>query len=264
MGENSDPAASAEMVERFGVITLNRSQRLNCLSRELVEAVLAGMDGLLAQGARALILRATPGAKVWSAGHDIGEISLDGADPVAWNVPFEVLLRRVRDCPAPVIGLIEGSVWGGACDLAVSLDMLVGAPSASFAITPAKLGLPYNAAGLSHFLGVLPLHIAKEMLYTAQPLSAQDAHRLGLLNRLVEPARLEESAFDLARLVASRAPLAVRVLKAEMRNLTRGPALTPDDFEDLAALRQEAFRGEDFKEGVTAFFEKRPPRFQGR
>lgn len=260
---DANPAATGQIVEQFGVITMNRAARLNCLSRELVEAVLAALDELAAAGARAVILRAQPGAKVWSAGHDIQEIPLDGSDPVSWNVPFEVLLRRVRDFPVPVIGLIEGSVWGGACDLAVSLDMLVGAPTASFAITPAKLGLPYNAAGLTHFLGVLPLHVAKEMLYTAQPLSAEDAHRLGLLNRLVPAAELEAAAYDLARQVASRAPLAIGVLKAEMRNLTRGPALAAEDFEDVQALRQEAFRSHDFQEGIAAFFQKRDPVFRG-
>ncbi|MFH1060227.1 MAG: methylmalonyl-CoA decarboxylase [Pseudomonadota bacterium] len=260
---DANPAAFGQMVEQFGVITMNRSQRLNCLSRELVDAVLATLDELAAAGARAVILRAQRGAKVWSAGHDIQEIPLDGSDPVSWNVPFEVLLRRVRDYPAPVIGLIEGSVWGGACDLAVSLDMLVGAPTASFAITPAKLGLPYNAAGLTHFLGVLPLHVAKEMLYTSQPLSAEDAYRLGLLNRLVPAEELEAAAYGLARDVAARAPLAIRVLKAEMRNLTRGPALAAEDFEDVQSLRQEAFRSQDFQEGIAAFFQKRGPVFKG-
>ncbi|MFZ5587094.1 MAG: methylmalonyl-CoA decarboxylase [Thermodesulfobacteriota bacterium] len=264
MDPNPSPAVLCQMVEQFGVITMNRRERLNCLSRELVQAILAALDELSAAQARAVILRAQPGVKVWSAGHDIQEIPLDGTDPVSWNVPFEVLLRRVRDYPTPVIGLIEGGVWGGACDLAVSLDMLVGAPSASFAITPAKLGLPYNAAGLTHFLGVLPLHIAKEMLYTAQPLSAADAYRLGLLNRLAPAEQLEETAFALARDIATHAPLAIRVLKAEMRNLTRGPALAPEDFEDVQALRQEAFRSRDFQEGIAAFFQKRPPVFQGK
>lgn len=264
MDANPSPAVFCQMVEQFGVITMNRPRRLNCLSRELVQAILAGLDELNAAEARAVILRAQPEAKVWSAGHDIQEIPLDGTDPVSWNVPFEVLLRRMRDYPVPVIGLIEGSVWGGACDLAVSLDLLVGAPSASFAITPAKLGLPYNAAGLTHFLGVLPLHVAKEMLYTAQPLTAEDAHRLGLLNRLVPAAQLEDAAYGLARDIATRAPLAIRVLKAEMRNLTRGPALAPEDFEDVQALRQDAFRSRDFREGIEAFFQKRPPVFRGR
>jgi len=68
--------------------------------------------------------------------------------------------------------MIEGSVWGGACDLAMTCDQLVGANSATFAITPVKIGLPYNAAGLTHFLGVLPLHIVKAMLLTAEPISA--------------------------------------------------------------------------------------------
>lgn len=113
MDPNPSPAVLCQMVERFGVITMNRRERLNCLSRELVQAILAALDELSAAQARAVILRAQPGVKVWSAGHDIQEIPLDGTDPVSWNVPFEVLLRRVRDYPTPVIGLIEGGVWGG-------------------------------------------------------------------------------------------------------------------------------------------------------
>ena len=202
--------------------------------------------------------------KVWSAGHDIKEIPTDGSDPISWNVPFEILLRRVREFPVPVIGMIEGSVWGGACDLAATMDMLVGTPSASFAITPARLGLPYNAAGLVHFLGVLPLHIVKEMLFTAQPLLAEDASRLGLLNRLAPPEELEAAAFGLARDVASRAPLAIRVLKAELRNLSRGPALAAEDLENIQTMRQQAYRSEDFREGIAAFLNRRAPAFQSR
>ena len=264
MDHTQTALVTVEARDQVGVLTMNQPQRLNCLGRDLVEALLAGLDKLLQGGNRAVVLRAPAGAKVWSAGHDIKEVPLDGQDPVSWNVPFERLLRRVRRFPVPIIGLIEGSVWGGACDLAMTLDMLVAAPSASFAITPAKLGLPYNTAGLGHFLGVLPLHIVKEMVFTGRPLDARDAWRLGLVNRLVEADQLEAAAMGLAREVAQRAPLAIQVLKAELNNLTRGPAQSAEEFERVQELRQLAFRSQDFREGVRAFFDKRPPRFWGR
>jgi methylmalonyl-CoA decarboxylase len=189
------------------------------------------------------------------------EIPLDGQDPLTWNVPFEQLLHRVRSFPVPIIGMIEGSVWGGACDLAMTCDLLVGTHSTTFAITPAKIGLSYNAAGLTHFLGVLPLHIVKEMLFSAQPLSAEDGFRLGLLNRLVESDQLEATTVQMAADIAARAPKIVRLLKAELRKLTAGPALSPDDFEEIQSLRRDGYTSKDLREGVTAFFEKRMPLF---
>ncbi len=258
------PLVTTERVEDFGVITFHDPRRRNCLSRQLLEGLLAGLARLAEQEARAVILRARPGAAVWSAGHDLRELPLDGRDPVAWDAPLERLLAAVRAHPVPVIGAIEGSVWGGACDLAMTLDLLVGTPTASFALTPARLGMPYNPAGLCHFLGVLPLHVVKEMIFTADPLPAEDALRYGLLNRLVEPERLTATACDLARRIAGRAPLAIRVFKAAMASLTSGPALTPATFERLQALRQEALGSRDFREGVVAFLTKRPPHFTGR
>lgn len=263
MGENEGPLVDVQMLSGFGVITLDDGGRLNCLSRSLVAAVLDGLTDLLAGGARAVVLRARPGVKVWSAGHYLKEVPTDGSDPITWNVPFEKLLRRVRECPVPVLGMIEGGVWGGACDLAMAMDILVGCPGASFAITPAKLGLPYNTSGLAHFLGVVPLHVLKEMLFTGRPLSAEDAYRLGVLNRLVPAADLEQATFGLAAEIASRAPLAVRVLKEELRRLTVGAGLSADEFEQIQSLRDTAFHSEDFREGLRAFFEKRPPNFTG-
>jgi methylmalonyl-CoA decarboxylase len=182
---------------------------------------------------------------------------------VNWNVPFERLLHRVRNFSMPIIGMIEGSVWGGACDLAMTCDILVGTFSSTFAITPAKLGLSYNTAGVNHFLGVLPVHIVKEMLFTARPLSAEDAYRLGLLNRLVPPEDLESAAMKIAEDIACKAPLAVCVLKKEMQRLTAGPGISPDDFEEIQGLRRVAYRSNDFQEGIKSFFEKRNPVFSG-
>lgn len=218
-----------------------------------MQGLLNTFDEFERQNVRAAIIRAYPGARIWSAGHDLRAIHPDGSDPLPFDEPFEQVLHRIAAFPAPVIGMIEGSVWGGACDLAMTCDILVGTPSASFAITPAKIGIAYNSAGINHFIGVLPSHIIKEMLLTGE----------GLLNRLVAAEELEETTMEIARTIASRAPLVVRLLKLEMRKLSAGRILSPDEFEELQGLRRRTYRSKDFQEGLQAFFEKRPPAFTG-
>jgi methylmalonyl-CoA decarboxylase len=261
-GEAS-PLLAAQIKEDIGIAVLNDPPKANCLSSTLLQGLLQAFDHFEAQKVRVVIIRAYPGAKIWSAGHDLREIHPDGSDPLPYDDPLEQVLHRVIAYPVPVIGMIEGSVWGGACDLAMTCDILVGTPTASFAITPAKIGIAYNTAGLNHFVGVLPTHIIKEMLFTGEPISAQRAHNLGLLNNLVEADRLEETTMTMARTIANRAPLVVHLLKKEMRRLTAGRAMSADEFEELQGLRRRTYRSKDFKEGMQAFFEKRPPAFTG-
>lgn len=260
---NAPDLVSTEIKDNIGTAVINDPPKANCLSSELLRGLLRAFDAFEQQNVRVVIIRAYPGAKIWSAGHDLREIHPDGSDPLPYDEPFEQVLHRVVAFPSPVIGMIEGSVWGGACDLAMTCDILVGTPTASFAITPAKIGIAYNPAGLNHFIGVMPTHIVKEMLFTGNPISAQDAYRLGLLNRLVEADKLEETTLEISRTIAARAPLVVRLLKKEMRRLTAGKGLTSDEFEELQSLRRQTYRSKDFQEGIRAFFEKRPPAFTG-
>ena len=132
-----------------------------------------------------VIIRAAKGAKVWSAGLDITELPQPGVDPLSYGDPLEKMLREVERFPAPVIAMIEGSVWGGACDLAFVCDIIIGAPNVTFAITPAKIGVPYNSSGIMHFINVVGMHIAKEMFFTAQPVDAERALQIGIMNHLV-------------------------------------------------------------------------------
>ena len=130
-----------ELESGVGTITLNNPARRNCICEKLVGELVSALDGLEADGARVVVLRAQPGTKVWSAGHDIHELPVHGRDPLDYEDSLETLLRKVQVFPCPIVVLVEGGV-GGACDLIISCDIVVCAEGSTFAITPAKLGLP--------------------------------------------------------------------------------------------------------------------------
>jgi methylmalonyl-CoA decarboxylase len=252
------------MADRIGILRMNRPEKRNALNGELMRAMTEGFDALADADARAIILRAAPGIKVWSAGHDIDEIPEPRRDPLGYFDALETLLRKVQDCPVPVIAMVEGSVWGGACDLCAACDMIVAARGSSFAMTPAKIGIPYNASGLVHFTNLLGVNKAKEMFFTAQPVSVEDAWNNGLVNHVVAAEELEPFTMNLAGTIAANAPLAVRAIKAEFRLLSRGHSIDAETAEQLQALRRRVYDSADYAEGLRAFKEKRAPRFEGR
>jgi methylmalonyl-CoA decarboxylase len=246
----------------IGIISLDHDERRNALSAKMVEEILAALAALQAGSARVVILRAAPGAKVWSAGHDISELPI-GTDPLLYSDPLERLLFGIKTCVCPTIAMVHGGVWGGATDLALSCDMIIGDETCSFAITPANIGLAYNISGLLSFMRRLPLNLVKEMFFTAAPLPAAQALAGGILNHLVPSAELESFTLDFARLIASKAPMAVAAIKEQLRLLTKAHPLSPESYERIQDLRQKVHQSADYKEGITAFLEKRKPVFQG-
>lgn len=251
------------IAENIGTITLAYQSKRNALSEALITEVSAALREFQAQSVRAAILRAEPGAKVWSAGHSVNELPKGGHDPLGWQDPLRMLIRDIEAFSAPVIAMVEGGVWGGACELVFACDMIIATPNATFAATPAKLGVPYNASGLLTFLNATTPHIAKELLFTGQPMSAARLERQGIINHLVEAEQIEAFSREMARGIALNSPLAISVMKEQLRILSAAQPLSPNDFERIQGLRRVVYSSRDYSEGIRAFTEKRKPVYLG-
>jgi methylmalonyl-CoA decarboxylase len=247
--------------DNIGVIAFDNYAKRNALSAVLIEETLATLERFKASGVRVVILRTAENENVWSAGHSVDELPKADVDPLPYSDPLEQLLRGVKAFPAPIIAMVHGSVWGGACDLIMACDIVIGDETCSFAITPAKLGLPYNSAGILNFMSRLPLSIVKEMFFTADPIGAERAERVGIINMLVPAAELEDHAMAMAKTIAVRSPAAIAGFKEMMRILSEAVAINPNTYEYIQGLRRNVYFGPDYHEGVSAFLEKRPAKF---
>ncbi|MEP9380142.1 methylmalonyl-CoA decarboxylase [Aquabacter sp. CN5-332] len=264
MSENPASEMVSVAVEgRIATLALNNSAKRNALSKVLLDALIAALDSLKARDVRVVILRASADAKVWSVGHDIRELPHGHEDPLGYADPLERALRAIRGFPTPVIAMVHGTVWGGAVDLVLSCDMIVADETASFATTPVNLGLPYNTTGLLHFIGRLPMNLIKEMFFTAMPLKAEDAARWHIVNHLVPSVELESFTWALAEGIATKAPLAVTVIKEQLRVLSDYQPIAAQVFERIQDMRRKVYDSADFQEGINAFLEKRKPEFRG-
>ena len=251
------------VAESIGTLTLNYSIKRNTLSEALIGEMSHALTELEKDGIRVLILRAYPGAKVWSAGHNVQELPMGGHDPLGWKDPLRQIIREIECFPTPVIALIEGSVWGGACELVFACDLIVATPDATFAATPAKLGVPYNASGLLTFMNAATPQIAKEMLFTGRPIAAARLERQGIVNHVLPKEEIESFVHALAQDIRHNSPLSIAVMKEQMRILNGAHSLSPSDFERMQGLRRVVYNSDDYREGIRAFKEKRRPLFRG-
>jgi len=247
--------------DKVGTLALDNFARRNALGAATVRELTDALRAFEEQGVRAVVLRAAERTEVWSAGHDIDELPVRGVDPLPFADPLEELLRSVRGYPGAVIAMVHGTVWGGACDLVLNCDLVVGDETAAFAVTPARLGLPYSASGIQYFLARLPLNVVNELFMTADLVPAERAYAVGIMNRLVGRDELHDTAYGLARKVRSRSGDAVRAYKLQATTFVRAVALSAQDSQWINQLRHDVYSGDDYTEGIAAFREKRPPDF---
>ncbi len=251
--------------DKIGIICFTRREKRNALDRQMIWQILASMRELEKSGVRVLIFRAEKEAQVWSAGYDMEDLPDDQTLLTGvYSSPFDSLIRAISLFPGPVAAMINGSVWGGACEIVLGCDVAIGSKNCSLAVTPAKVGVPYSTQGVARFLKRLPLNVVKEMFFTGRPIDAATAQKFQILNHVVEGDQLEPVTLEMAHIMSLNAPLVIRAVKEQTRVLSDSVSLSPEAFEYLEDLRRQALESEDFKEGRLAFRERRRPVFWGK
>ncbi len=250
--------------DNIGILTLDNDRKSNSLNLQMLDEIVECMDGFKEKGVRVVIIRSNEGAKVWCAGLRIDQLPEPGKDPVPFEYSLEKALQSVESFPGAVIAMIEGSVWGGGCELAFACDILIGSPQSTFAITPAKIGAPYNPNQVNRVLQRVGSNIAMQMFFTAETIGAKRAQELGILNHIAGTDELEDFTMAIARKITGNAPLSISLIKSQIHQLAYKTVeqLTNDKMSRSAI--EKVYRSKDFEEGKRAFIEKRKPEFKGK
>ncbi len=245
--------ALAVGADGVATITLRRPQHLNRLHREDLRALLAHFESLAADPApRALVI--TGQGRAFCAGFHLGE--LDGADDPRL---FETMVDALEALPLPTIARLNGSVYGGATDLALACDFRIGVTGMELRMPAARLGLHYYPNGLRRYVSRLGVAAAKRLFLLAEAVDVDELQRIGYLDQVVAPDALDASVDRIVHALAANAPLAVRGMKRSLDEIARGTV-------DLHALRERVAAcatSHDLREGLAAFAERRAPHFTG-
>lgn len=243
------------------VITINRPDARNAVNGEVANGIEAALDKLEANDDLWLGVLTHEGS-VFCAGADLKVInSGDPAEMTTAKGGFAGIVLRERT--KPIIAAVDGPAFAGGCEILLACDMIVASEQASFAVPEVKRSLIAAAGAVFRLPRLLPINIAQELLLTGDPIDAQRAHQLGMVNRLAENGGALAGALALADQISANAPLAVK----ETRRLMFDLADTDDDKGAMDTCT-EAMMGlvgtEDFSEGLTAFLEKRDPEWKAR
>jgi enoyl-CoA hydratase/carnithine racemase len=253
----------AEAVARF---TLNNPDKLNPLSHPVLDS-LAETLPLLDHGIDVRCVLITGAGRAFSAGYDIGAIPDESFERDAEALvahPFTAAMDAISAHPYPVLAAINGHCLGGGLELAVRCDLRLCAAEAKLGMPPAKLGLIYGHTGLERFIDCIGVPRTKELFLTGEVLDGERAESIGLVNEVRPAAEIDARSLALASAIAANAPLSLRGNKHAIETLTQFPRLSPKQVDELVALRESCFASEDFREGIRAFSEKRPPEWKGR
>jgi enoyl-CoA hydratase/carnithine racemase len=253
----------AEAVVR---IVISNPERRNALDHEILDA-LAETLPRLDRGIETRCVLITGAPPAFSAGYDIVAIPSETFERDAEALvahPFHAAMEAIAKHPWPTVAAINGHCLGGGLELAITCDLRICVDGAKLGMPPAKLGLVYGHTGLRRFLDTVGLARTKELFLTGRNFEARRAEQIGLVHEVVDDERFADAAVGLAAEIAANAPISMRGNKRAIEVLNQHALLSEQQEAGLIALRESCFASEDFREGISAFAEKRKPRWKGQ
>jgi len=246
-------------------LTIDHTERLNALTPEMLAQLVAALDEIEADAAVRSVVLTGAGEKAFASGGDISRFSDTQKDPESIARGNERRARafgRLRDCPKPVISMIRGYCMGGGLALALETDLRFAAGGSTFGIPAARLGIVYGVGGVARLTDLVGPSRAKDILFSARRFDADEAFRIGLIDRVLPPDELEDFVAVYCDRLAENAPISVEASKVMVAQ-----ALLPEAARDHArmdAFHRRSAESADLVEGRTAFMEKRKPVFTGK
>lgn len=250
------------LVERHGqvvLMTLNRPEKLNAYTPEMFEAMTAAFAEFKDDDSLRVAILTGAGDRAFCAGADLGNTitKITGGGGRHWT---DMTKRFFSDVYKPIVCAVNGMAISGGTEILLGTDLRIAVPTAKFGLGEVRFGITPGGGSHTRLPRQIPWAVAMEILLLGQPITAERAREIGLINKVVEPEHLLDEAFAMAELLCANAPLAV---KAAKEIAVRGMALeTPFSMEYL--ISDPVLRSEDAKEGPRAFAEKRTPEWKGR
>jgi len=266
MGAKTYETIIYDKQDKIATITLNRPDVMNTINRQMADDLLDALQDFKTDSEVKVALLTGAGEKVFCAGADLNlfmnELVGDPAAQYAWlDKGLEITRFAIEHHDKPIIAAVNGACLAGGLELALACDFMIAAENASFALTEVGIGVLPGWGGTTRLPKAIPMRRAKELIYTAERFKADEALRLGLVNRIVPKGEAYESALETAKKMAFMDSNTLKMAKKAVMMVTE----IADVDTALWCERGAAFiasTGEGFKEGVSAFLEKRPPKFR--
>lgn len=263
------PTLTEKLVARkegqIGWIIFNNPARHNAVSLEMWQSIPLVLDAFEKDpDVRVVVLRGE-GEKAFVSGADISQFKEKRSSPEAiklYNGAADAAGRALQECAKPTIAMIRGYCIGGGTATAANCDIRIAAEDARFGVPAAKLGLGYRYPGIKRLADLVGASFTAEIFFTGRQFDAQEALKMNLVNRVVPVGELEQYTRDYANTIANNAPLTIASVKRSLIEYAKDPA--DRDLARCQRMVDTCYASEDYKEGQTAFMEKRKPVFKGR